>query len=892
MYFDLNTMKKRCYCLLFAFTLPLLGTAQISLTHLTVEGRNNYRGLDDPHPRFGWQISSSQRNVIQKSFRIRIASSKYLLQKGKADVWDSGTRKSSQSQWVDYMGPILLPNEDYFWQVEVCTNQGKAVSPVACWSMGLLSPSNWRGDWIGSDSLRPWESATKYSRVSARYLRKTFRTRKQVVRAVVHVCGLGLYTLRINGDDVGQGDVLTPVGTDFDKHVAYDTYDVTNILQQPDGRGEGCNALLLSLEAGNYFAMRQQYQTNVRTTYGLPRARLNLLLQYADGTSDTLVTDSTWRLQADGPVRWANYYDGECYDARKEMGDASLYSFDDSRWEHAQVVTAPRGDLIGNITPNMHVYATDRPVKLFRYGRRTILDFGTNGAGRLRIRLQPPEGDTITLRFAEQLSADGHHIYMENLRSALCSDLFIGDGKMHDFVTDFVYHGFRYAEISGCEVSAEFIHRELIADRMDDTGYSLTTGNAMLDSLLANARRGIRSNYKGMPIDCPQRDERMPWLGDRTLGCLGESYLMDNRALYAKWICDICDSQRPDGNISDVSPAYWRLYTCNITWPAALPFSADMLFRQYGDLRPMQRSYSNTARFLRYMRDNFYDQGLITRDKYGDWCVPPEDLHSIHSKDSTRVTDGSLIASSYYYYLCRLMARYAGITGHGADSTYYYREASTTREALNRRFFHNGHYANGTVTANLLPLAMDIVEEKNRGIVNDSLLHTIIVKNHTRLGTGVIGIQWLMRYLARMGRDDLAWQLATTEDYPSWGYMLRKGATTIWELWNGDTANPAMNSGNHVMLLGDLLPWSYEIVGGIRPLEPGFRCILLAPDFNLQGTDGVTASHTTPYGIVSSAWKRTNGKITWKVTVPPNTQAELHLPDGSKKIVGSGNYIF
>ena len=866
--------------------------AGVCIERLTVEGREAPVGLDVSVPRFGWQIVSSERNVLQTAYRIIVASSRERADSLDGDVWDSGWVRSDSSQWVALKSAPLSPNRVYHWRVQVKTNRGDSGwSEPSSWSTGLMSLANWRGSWIGLDSLLPGDRAERHSRMAVRRLRKEFDLGAgKVCRATIHISGLGNYTLYINGSRVGH-DVLTPVPTDYTKTVAYDTYDVTPLLSAH-------NAIGVELAPGHYFAQTQNYQTNVRTTYGYPKLRANLIVEYEGGRADTIATDATWKFSADGPIRYANEYDGELYDARREQAGWASAGFCDSSWASASVVGEPGGVLRGNITPPMSVYSVEHPVAVRSYGRRHIIDFGTNNAGRVRLTLSPQAGDTVRIRHAELLAGGDSTLYVANLRSAEATAWYVGDGRQRRWSPEFTYYGFRYVEITGIDdIASCDIVRELIADRMDD-GAAFAAyeagGESLLNAIVANARRGVRSNYKGMPVDCPQRDERMPWLGDRTMGCLGESYLMDNHALYSKWMGDIRDGQRADGRISDVTPAYWRLYNTNITWPACLPFACEMLYRQYGDLRPMRESYAAIKCFLDMVRRDNYKDGLVPYDRYGDWCVPPESPKLVHSKDPARKTDGRLISSAYYYYLNRMMQRYAAQFGFAADAGRFAREAEVTLKAVNDTFFVGGRYSNGTVTANLLPLAMGMVPAGAAKGVADSLIHTIAVKNSMHLSAGVIGIQWLMRQLSAMGRGDVAYDLATADTYPGWGYMVRRGATTIWELWNGDTADPSMNSGNHVMLLGDLLPWCYEHLAGIRPdmSAPGFKRIVLKPDFSIRKLTGVAASHRSPYGIISSEWRRDGGKVTWRVSIPANTTAEVHLPDGSVREIGSGEWSF
>lgn len=889
--------------LFFLLLLPTITYAKVSLVNLTVEGRSTPQGIDINTPRFGWQIRSDRRNVKQQAYRILVASSKEHMSRNEGDIWDSGTVSSDSSQWVSYKGKPLLPNCHYYWKVIVKTNKGKtAWSDTNYWTTGLMDETNWKGCWIGIDKLVEGDRETRHSRIVTRLLRKEFTAKKKIKRATIHISGLGLYTLYINGKRVGE-HVLTPVPTDYTKTVAYDSYDVTPLITTH-------NAIGVMLAGGRYFAPTQNYQTNVRTTYGYPKLIANLIIEYQNGHSETISTDSTWRLSTDGPIRYANDYDGELFDARRII-DFSLPQFDDSHWKYASTVSAPGGLLRGNITPAMSVYQTEHPTSIRKYGQRVIIDFGTNNAGRIRIDVKGLRGDTIRIRHAELLNSGDSTLYTRNLRSAEATAYYVSDGKQRSWTPEFTYYGFRYAEITVLNgrpdqsetpsiieecIKLNQIQRELIADHMDETGTGFyveeANGTSLLNDIVSNARRGIRSNYKGMPIDCPQRDERMPWLGDRTTGCFGESYLMNNHALYSKWTTDICESQRKDGALSDVAPAYWRLYRTNITWPAALAFASNMLYRQYGDLSPMRNNYNAIKKHLALIRRTIYKDGLVIKDTYGDWCVPPESKNLVHSKDPARKTDGVLIASAYYFYICRTMQHYATLFNLKEDALYYSAEAEKTRTAINAKFLTNGNYSNGTATANLLPLAMEIVPDSCKKSVTDNLLHTISVKNDTHLSTGVIGIQWIMRLLSDIGQGEMAYKLAVTDTYPSWGYMVRHGATTIWELWNGDTANPSMNSGNHVMLLGDLLVWCYEHLGGIRPdgKHPGFKHIVLKPDFSIKALHRVEASHPSPYGIIRSSWIRNGNTIIWNIKIPDNTTAELHIPNKKIKYIGSGEY--
>jgi alpha-L-rhamnosidase len=776
------------------------------------------------------------------------------------------------------VGARLKPNTRYQWRVKVKTNKGESDwSPWNYWSTGLLAEQNWQGDWIGYDSLTADVCMERHSRIAARHLRKTFSLSKPVKRATAHICGLGYYILNINGQRIGDY-LLAPAPTQYDKAVCYNTYDVTKECSTSNVQRSSFNvqcSMEVVLGGGYFFPMTQNYQTNVRTAYGMPKLRLNLIVEYQDGTSETIATDSSWQVAVDGPVRYANLYDGTLIDYRCQP----------TAWMPVQVVGAPCKVMRGGLLGGVRQYANEKARKITKTGnKRFIVDYGTNNTGRIYLpAVTIAHGDTVTIRYAEILKENGTELYTANMRSAQNTDYFVGNGSPVTMTTEFLWHGFRYIEVIGLdEADVRRLQRQLMTDDLLSTAtIDIDEGDGMLNRILDNARRGILSNYKGIPMDCPQRDERMPWLGDRTMGCFGESYMTHNHTLYGKWLRDICDAQRADGNISDVCPAYWRLYNGNITWPAALPFGMEMLRLQYGDERPMQEMADNVRRFLAFAKKKSGKDGLITYDRYGDWCVPPASLNEVLTKDSTRMTDGALLSSCYYYHICKLM---------GMDD-----EAAVTRDAINRRFLKDGSYANGTVTANLLPLAMNIVPDEARSSVKANFVRRVKgTSGEPHIDCGVIGISWLMRYLSKAGLGDIAYQIASTKTYPGWGYMAENGATTIWELWNGNTANPSMNSGNHVMMLGDLIPWAYECVAGIAPdsEKPGFKHVVMRPDFSINDIRGVKATYPSLYGTVVSEWKREGKFVVWQVTIPANTTATVYMPDGKVKEIGSGSYSF
>ena len=391
---------------------------------------------------------------------------------------------------------------------------------------------------------------------------------------------------------------------------------------------------------------------------------------------------------------------------------------------------------------------------------------------------------------------------------------------------------------------------------------------------------GTKDNYRSIPTDCPQRDERQGWLGDRSEESLGETYMFNLANFYAKWVQDIGDAQDNEARISDVSPAYWPFYFDNVTWPSSFIMVADHLYEQYGDVSIIQQNYPGMRKWVTHM-ETYLKDDLMPRDQYGDWCVPPESPELIHSNDPLRKTDGTVLGTTYFYHLLHLMANYATILGKPDDAEEYTQLADKLRVAFNKAYFQSATntYSNGSATSSVLPLAFGMVPEEDRQGVADALVRKIDDQDKGHIDTGLIGGQWLMQTLTESGHTDVAYQIATQPGYPGWGYMVNHGATTIWELWNGDTANPAMNSGNHLMLVGDLVTWFYQNLAGIRTDRdhPAFKHIIMQPT-PVGDLSYVKASYDSSYGKIVSDWKVAEGRFVWNLTVPPNTTATVYVP--------------
>ena len=823
---------------------------------------------------FSWQTTSKELNVQQMSYRILVAASKDDLTAERNLLWDSEQTSSDESINIPYQGRRLPYASRVFWQVEVWLNTGEHLkSPVQSFLTGLQQFDS-KAQWIGKDDAESIIIGDDKSRdLPARYLRRTFSIDSKVKQATLYISGMGWGQTFINGKPVSR-DVFGTLQTDYTKTVYYNTYDVTSLLRK------GNNAIGTVLGNGYVLGFNAGC-----TSYGLPRLKAQLVVETVKGVV-TIVTDGEWKVTTEGPIQRNNLWNGERYEAAREVKGWTTAAFDDSHWQQAQTLTAPAGIEMPQPCPGMQIQKVFKAKSVRRTSAGTyIIDMGQNMVGQLRVRLVGKKDVPVVIRHAEILDPkDNDKLYVANLRSAKCTDTYVPaiDGTF-TYQPQLTYQGFRYVEISGIDRApkAKDIMGCVIYDGMVDQG-TFHCDNELLNKLHENAYWGIIGNYHGMPTDCPQRDERMGWLGDHAMGCFGENFLLDNGALYYKWLQDVWDTQDDDGLIADVAPAFWVVRNKDVAWGALSVYATFMLYRRYNDINAVQKYYPFLQNYINYLDHNLKD-GLVTTNAYGDWCMPPERADLIHSQDPARKTDGSLISSAMYYSMLTMMGQLAMQLGKEGDMLFYDRQQQKLKDAYNRHFYHaeSGSYSNNTVTANLLSLEFGLVPDGDEEKVLQNIVDVTRDTYKDHISCGVVGMQHLLTCLTRTGHLDQAMRIILQKDYPSFGYMIEHDATTVWELWNGDTADPAMNSGNHIMLLGDVLPWMYGGLAGIKqsPWSRAFKELdmsLCMPD----ELNHVKATHNTPYGKVSSEWKRTDGGIEWEVEIPANTTARIHVPSG------------
>jgi alpha-L-rhamnosidase len=748
---------------------------------------------------------------------------------------------------------------------------------LANWQNVAFDDADWKPAMVfATVGDQPWGVPDVSSGIGgpAPLLRKTFTLDKPVKEARVYVTALGSYRLHINGKRVGN-DILTPDWTDYRKHARYQVYDVTKHLKKGDN---AAGAILGDGWYGSGLGWNLK-----RYNFGEPPSRLLLQMhvEYADGTTTTVGTDGSWRATDDSPVRRSEIYAGETYDARKEQAGWDTASFRDGGWRTADVFPSNGTVLVAQQSPTIQITQELKPKTISEPKPGVfVLDMGQNMVGMARLNVRGPAGTAVRMRFAERLQPDGT-IYTENLRRAEATDTYTlrGDGT-EVFEPHFTYHGFQYVELTGYpgKPTTDAVTGLVFHTNTPPAG-RITTSDEMVNQLLRNIDWGLRGNLHSVPTDCPQRDERLGWMGDAQIFWSTACYFRDVASFTHKWMLDVVDAQSAEGGFPDVAPRVVDLADGAPAWGDAgviVPYEA---YRHYGDTRIIEDNWAAMEKWMNYIHSANPDLLWLKRrnNDFGDW-VP-----------ANSETPKDLIGTAYWAYDAKLMSEMARAVGRESDARKYADLYQGIKAAFQKRFVkEDGTVGNGSQTCYALAFTMDLLPQELKSVAMNKLVADI-ERRGGHLSTGFIGTPYLMPTLTRNGRNDVAYRLLLNKTYPSWGYTISKGATTIWERWNGDTGDPGMNSFNHYAF-GAVGDWLYRYVGGIDqdPAAAGFKRIVIRPR-PAEGLTSATAEHDSVYGTVKSTWEaRPGGGISLAVTVPANTSATVYVPAADKGRVTEG----
>jgi alpha-L-rhamnosidase len=810
-------------------------------------------------PTFSWKLIDAARDTKQAAYEIRLAKGG-----GSSPLWDSGWVTRSEQIGVPYAGPALAHGGAYAWQVRVRDNHGKTSdwSTSARFETALDIPADWRASWIG---------AADPAATSAIF-RKAFDLPRAPVRARLYVSALGVYRTFLNGQRT-DSDVLAPGWTDYAARIPYQAYDVTAQLHADQ------NMMAAMLAPGWYAGHIASFGPE---KYGKsPVLSALLRLEFADGTQTWIGTDGSWQA-APGPFKQADIIMGETYDARglpEHWNDVGAASAD---WAAARV---PAG---GDAHTQLLHPQDDAPVRVTDKRQAVLLarqptagarlyDLGQNMVGVVELTLKARAGKTVQLRYGEMLKPDGS-LYTANLRTAKATDRFTAahDGEQ-SYTPTFTYHGFRYVEVTGVDDPADVVSVTGLVQgsNLAWTG-KLAAGNPMLDQLQSNITWGQRGNFLSIPTDTPARDERLGWAGDINVFAPTASFNQNTYTFLSKWLRDLRDAQTSEGDYPGVAPNPVGIES-GAGWSDAGITVAYTLWHTYGDRRVVDDGYASMSRFMALIERRAGPDLKRVHGPWADW---------LHLDDPT---PPDLLGTAYLAYDARLMSEMAAATGHAADAMHYADLAERTKRAFAARYLHaDGTLGTNSQTGYAMAIGMELVPP---GTVAEAFVRTIHAR-HDHLATGFLGTPWLLPALSAIGQNDLAWKLLLNRDYPSWGYEIQAGATTMWERWNslkpdGSFGDVGMNSFNHYAY-GAVGDWMYRHIAGIAPLAPGYARFAVAPTPGGGVTHG-GGSLESAYGRIATAWTIDGDRFSLEITVPTGTTAEVTMPKVDASTVQEGD---
>jgi len=829
---------------------------------LLCEQCTNPLGIDRRQPRLSWRMIGDEEHRSQTAYQILVATSAQRLAQDDGDQWNSGRIASNQSAHVAYDGLPLQSRAKYFWKVRLWDQDGNPgdYSDVSTFEMGLLEEDDWSARWIGM----PGRDGCQ-----ATYFRVAFHLTEPPIKARLYVSGLGYYETYINGQRQGDA-VLEPAYTDVSQAVPYQTFDVTSVLQS------GENIISSIVGAGWH-------------TKAIYLAQLEV--EAADGTRTIVtphrdVTTPVW-IAARGPIIANSIFDGETYDARLERRGWTTMEYDPAKcddrsqmWIQACFVKPPGGKLVAQMMEPIKVIKSLAPVSICSPRKDVhVFDFGQNHAGWCQLKAIGLKGDTITLRYAEVLNEDGT-VNQDNLRGATATDVYIMKGRDEEsWEPRFTYHGYRYVQVEGWPglPSHDSLTSRVVRTALPFRG-KFECGNELLNRIHRVVRWTEESNLHGLPTDCPQRDERMGWLNDLAARSEELVYNFESSRFLQKFVTDIAHAQDArNGALSDTAPFHWGgqpadpVSVCYLLIP-------HLLDQHYRDSSVLEAHYEGYREWVDFLTSQSAGH-IVSYSHYGDWAPPENESlrYDEYVSPLAANTPGPLVSTAFYYYAATLFARFSRRLGHAENAETYAKLANQIRESFHDTFWSGDDigYGSGNQACNSLVLYLDLVPKEKRAVVTAALVRDVEEHDH-HLTTGNLCSKYLLEVLAREGHFATAFRIATQTTYPSWGFMLESGATTLWERWEYLTGG-GMNSHNHPML-GSIGAWLYRWVAGLTISDssgntPHFEIRIPRSDLLAHAS----ASLQTSWGEAAVAWKRVGDRLSVVVEIPWNCSGTVHL---------------
>ncbi|MDD4189985.1 MAG: family 78 glycoside hydrolase catalytic domain [Mangrovibacterium sp.] len=882
-----NQWNRKLITALFClFSLPAF--SGLRPVNLRCEYKTDPVGIDTPQPRFSWMIDSREPGVRQRAYQLCVADSKELLRRPGSDIWNTGKICSGSNFSVVFPGITLEPARRYFWKVRIWDESGRvsAWSRVARFSTALLSANDWdQAKWIGYESLPDSMKVVPFvhgkgdnlgdrllERAVNPCFRKRFNNEKQITEAYAFVCGLGQYELIINGKKVSD-DFLVPGWTNYAKSCQYNSYDVTNLLQN------GENVIGCLVGSGFFYINRERYR-KLTGAFGFPMLRMILHLRYSDGKDERIATDESWKTFP-SPIEYTSIYGSEDYNAGNECSGWDNKGFDDSGWEKIKIVKGPGGAMKAQLEYPVNVMEAFEPEAVYSPSPgKYVYDFGQNASGIVELRVSGQKGDTVRITPGELLDKQGM-VSQKSSGGPFYFEYILKGGNTETWRPRFSYYGFRYAMVEGAApanesqkeatrvISMKHLH---VRNSMPAAGSFKCSGD-FFNRIFNLIDWVIKSNLVSVSSDCPHR-EKLGWLEQAHL--MGESvkYRYDLFHLYNKIVDDMLEAQTEDGMIPSIAPEYVRFdgpFRDDPGYGSAMIILPWYLYKWYSDKRAVERAYPAMERYIAYLASKA-DSNILSHG-LGDWLdVGPM------SPGISQLTPVSLTATAFYYYNALLMSNMSAILERPEDQQKYSSLAIAIRNSFNRKFFdqEKRDYGSGSQTANAMPLYLGMTEQDDYRDVLSNLKKTI-ANDQYRITAGDIGHRFLVQSLNQAGESQLLFDMNNRTD-SGYGYQLKKGATALNENWSGEE----FLSQNH-MIMGHLLEWFNNGLAGIGRQEndAGYTDIVIEPQI-VNGIDWVEASYQSMNGEIGLRWEKGNRGFLIEATIPCNSRAEIILPAKSR----------
>jgi alpha-L-rhamnosidase len=860
------------------------------IDRMTCEYRVNPLGMDEWLPRFAWTFRSSHRDQYQSAYRILVASSREKLEKNTGDIWDSGAQPSGDNINALFAGRPLAPFTRYFWKIKATDRTGNETpwSVTAWFETAMLHAANWQGAWIGNGQPTPDRDEDFYKDRPAPWFKKEFKLAKTISSARLYISGLGYYEAYLNGKKIGD-QVLDPGWTNYAKTVLYSVYDITSFLHK------GPNAIGILLGNGWYNPLPLQlfgaFNLRKALTIGAPKLMANIRIRYSDGSTRLIATDSSWTTGASFILK-NNIYLGEEQDARLIDSNCCMprqgrpVALHIMAWSPAVAVDAPKGEMVAQSAPPIRITHQFPAQSLSEPAKGVyVFDLGQNFAGWIRMRINASRGRQIHFRYGELLYPDGRVNGMTTVAghikaiwhlnggpgaptTAYQEDSYTCSGRPGEFFQPhFTFHAFRYVEITGLPgrpARESLIGLRLNAD-LPATGH-FTCSDTLLNRVQQLCLSSFLSNVFSVQSDCPGR-EKQGYGADMVVSSEAMAYNFDMSCFYAKTVEDFANDARPNGGMPECAP-YDGIATEGfdqgagpIGWQLAFPFLQEKLYRFYGNKKILEDQYTRTKKMVEFLRGQSVDHLIY---------------HDIGDHVAVNAKHIPLTSGAFYYHHVRLLAEFAQLLNMPGDATEYRALADSIRDAFNRHYLQGASASYDTAhneTTQVFALWYGLAPEQDKEKAFTLLLDEI-QKNKGHLTTGIFGTKMLFDVLRRYDRNDIAYTINTQPGYPGYGYMLQNGATTLWETWE----RPEQNSWNHPMF-GSVSEWLYRSLAGINPAEDayGMDKLVIKP-FTGANLRFVKCDYGSIRGKIVSEWEKKDGRLNWKLMIPPNTRALVYIP--------------